>query len=439
MKKLSMFIIRIGLILLILLSVYLSAAIWLSSSQKEKETTKNEQQLLSSFNERTHTETFLPLQLVKIENKEAKIAKNVNLITHVQNEIKKGKFSKLTQIVNGNSEQFKKYLSIDQGIELCYEGPFSLTEYISIYGLNMANNAILNQKDAYFTRIQLDFNENKIRFFDFNTKQIYQATFTIDKERLMNNLNKEGILYQEAVDKSLLINNQFFIKKELKMKKYSYILGSQPVARFQTAFFNNPKEIHTNGNSKDASYVSNDESLFFNEELGTILFHGKSPIKEDGTYNIYSESFAYIKGLGTSMGNLRYFDNQQSTINYRTFIEGFPVFSKDNKGQVNMTIHDEPNENQLNTMINTSIDTIQIPIPSEEEEVLKNTYHLFDELLKAGAKKEKIGSMIVGYTWQNIEETKQVVDLTPEWYICYNKSWYSEQELIRQLPELEVK
>lgn len=102
-------------------------------------------------------------------------------------------------------------------------------------------------------------------------------------------------------------------------------------------------------------------------------------------------------------------------------MEGFPVFSNDLKGQVDIRITNNDGAAPSVT-INTSVNTIQVPIPSEEEVTLESTEKLIKRLEAAGAKKEKIQSAVIGYTWQTIEEVKQVVDLSPEWYVLYNNN-----------------
>ena len=58
------------------------------------------------------------------------------------------------------------------------------------------------------------------------------------------------------------------------------------------------------------------------------------------------------------MGNLRYFDRTKDSVNYRTFVEGFPVFSNDLKGQVDIRITNNDGAAPSVT-INTSVNTIR--------------------------------------------------------------------------------
>lgn len=433
--KLTEKIIRIGLVLLVLLSLYFSVSIWISSAKKEQPL-KSDTQVAAVVNERSATDVFLPLRLIRIQNGKTEMNNSENLIANVQSEIKKSSFGSLSQVVQENEEQFEKFLTMENGVELIYEDSFLLKEYLSVYGIAIDTAELTNSDEVNFTCIQIDLNQNKIRFLDFNRKDVYEAAITVDADKIVTTLDKTGTEYNQISDQQVIGVQHYYFSENLKMKKYSYILASQPVTKFRNAFFANTDDIQTNEDSNDFSYTSGNERLVVDERLGKIHFNGVLETRKPED-NIYSDSFGYIKKLGTNMGNIRYFDRTNSQINYRTFVEGYPVFSENNKGQVHITIDNEKAENST-VVIDTSVDTIQVPIPSEEEVTLQSTESLFESLSANGADAAKISSVVIGYTWHKIEEITQVVDLTPEWYIRYDEKWYSERDLLEQLANSEV-
>ncbi len=118
-------------------------------------------------------------------------------------------------------------------------------------------------------------------------------------------------------------------------------------------------------------------------------------------------------------------------------MEGFPVFGTDSRGQIGVEVGGETN-GSVQVNIQTSLNTIQVPIPSDEEVELASTNEIIQQLEAKGADSNKIGSVIVGYTWQNVKETNRVVDLLPEWYVKYKDNWYSANDLLEKLPGLEA-
>lgn len=426
---------RFGLLFLVLLSLFLSLNIWISSSKKETADTEDAS-ITTQINERTSKEVFMPLRLIRKHDNKMQLSNSENLITNIQNEIEKSSFENISQIVKGNMGQFQQQQEIEDGFELFYEGKFLLSEYIDVFKLSLSEMSPAKE-DIYFTKLQIDLAKEVIRFFDYEHFNVYEAHCTINRTNINKILDKEGIQYQTATSNEDVINKQYYLTDGKKLKQYSYILESQSVTRFRNAFFNDPTDVKTNENNQDLTYTSGNErlSVFDDAQSRLIKFEGKIVAKKN--QNIYSETFPYIKKLGKNMGNIRYFDRTDDQITYRTFVEGFPVFSEKNKGQVQMTIG-ESYLDEKTIQIATSMDTIQIPIPSDEEIALSSTEEVLNELLTAGASFDKIQSLIIGYTWQSIDSTKSVVDLTPEWYVCYDGTWYSENKLLISLTESEV-
>ena len=428
-------IIRVGLFFLIVLSLFLSFNIWISSSKKETTRTKDATSV-TPVNERTNKEVFMPLRLIRKKDNNMELSNSENLISNVQTEIEKGTFEQISQVVKDNAEQFQQYQQIENGFELLYEGKFLLSEYIDVFKLSFADLDLMKE-DIYFTKIQVDLNKEVIRFFDYDQFNVYEARCTVNGSNFSKILNKEGVQYKTITSEKDLANKQYYLTDERKLKQYSYILESQSVTRFRNAFFNDPEDVKTNENNQDLTYTSGNERLSIFDDAQSRLIKFEGEIKSEKDQNIYSETFPYIKKLGKNMGNIRYFDRTDNQITYRTFVEGFPVFSEKNKGQVQMTISDDYLDEKT-IQILTSMDTIQIPIPSDEEVTLGSTEQVLNELVESGADSEKIQSLIIGYTWQSIDSTKSVVDLTPEWYVCYEGKWYSENELLVSLADSGV-
>ncbi len=234
-----------------------------------------------------------------------------------------------------------------------------------------------------------------------------------------------------------IMPTQYDTKNPVKLKKYSYILSQQPYTVFRNAFFQKPDEVKNNDESSELIFYDGNETMSIHSDTQVVDFRGELPTIEEASGDIFSESFPYISKLGSSLGNIRYFDRKENKIDYRIFVEGFPVFGSDSKGQVGIEIGDDSGGSEVN--IQTSLNTIQVPIPSDEEVELPNTENVIQNLVDKGADKGKIQSIIVGYTWQNIKETNRVVDLLPEWYVKYQEQWYSVSELLVRLPGSEAK
>jgi regulatory protein YycH of two-component signal transduction system YycFG len=227
-------------------------------------------------------------------------------------------------------------------------------------------------------------------------------------------------------------------KDRVRLKKYSYILTTQSYSLFRNAFFQNPDQAKgEEEESGSRSFVSGHEELIMDEQKRLVTFNGELP-SDLAKESMYSQSFNYVSRLGTSVGNLRYFDHHDGQINYRIFVEGYPIFSQSSKGKMTVKIQHAPNTPTPQVKIETSMDTVQVPIPSDEEVELPSTLEVENSLAAAGIELDKIQSFIIGYTWQDIDGVNKLVALTPEWFVKYEDTWYSANQLMQGNLETEA-
>lgn len=431
--KISEKVVRIGLILMIALSIYFSYVIWLSPAGKTSiKVDETSSQVMESQNYRKVSEVFLPLHLTWIHDGSLKETNSENLISRLQTVVERARFGRISEVVSGNPEKFEQTKTIDKGIELTYNAPLLLSEYKDAFHLNFDMSTITKESDTlYFSRIQFDETKNKVRFINYLEHTIYEASLSINWSDLEKELKVTGTKWTEMKAAPSILEAQYDTKNTVKLKKYSYILSQQPYTVFRNAFFQKPDEVKTNDESSELIFYDRNETMSIHSKTQVVDFRGENP--GEASNNIFSKSFPYISKLDSSLGNMRYFDCNENKINYRIFVEGFPVFGSDSKGQVSIEIRDNSE-----VSIQTSLNTIQVPIPSDEEVELPNTENVVQNLVAKGADKEKIQSIIIGYTWQNIKETNRVVDLFPEWYVKYQEQWYSVSELLERLSGLEA-
>ncbi|EPH95665.1 YycH protein [Enterococcus faecalis 13-SD-W-01] len=433
--RISEKVVRIGLIAMIILSLYFSYVIWLSpASKKTIDVDESNSQMISDTqSNRSTSEIFLPLRVTQHKGGKIQETNSENLITRLQNHITQARFGKLTETVSGDQNAFNERLDITDGFELSYVAPFLISEYKTAFDLGIDLSGLPKEGTAeYFTRVQFDEKENKLRFFNFAHHTIYEANLVLDWTTIKKEMDTGNNKWIAMSQTDSLLKRQYDTEKSVKLKKYSYILSQQPYTLFRNSFFQSPDEVMNNDESNELVFYGNNESLTIKSETQEVDFGGTLPQDEIGK-DFYSETSAYISRLGSALGNLRYFDRENTQIDYRIFIEGFPVFGTENKGKVRVAV-----ENESKVNIQTSLNTIQVPIPSDEEVELPSTSDIIQQLIDKGAKKEAIHSVVIGYTWQNIKETNRVVDLLPEWYVKYNNNWFSANELLDKLPEMEA-
>ncbi|MEA4830485.1 MAG: hypothetical protein VB121_10945, partial [Enterococcus thailandicus] len=190
--KISGKIIRIGLVLMVALSLYFSYVIWLSPAGKETVNVDEtcSQVMTESQSNRKSSEIFLPLHVTWVQGENIQETNSENLVSRLQTVIGKARFGKLSEVVTGDKTEFDQKKELSEGFELTYLAPFLLQEYIQAFGLNLdVSNLSDDTEMISFTCIQFDEKNKKIRFLDFVHQTIYEANLSLNWEDIKKELS----------------------------------------------------------------------------------------------------------------------------------------------------------------------------------------------------------------------------------------------------------
>lgn len=435
--KISERIIRIGLIFLIALSFYLSYMIWLSPTARSNlQTNKQAERIVSTTqNIRKATDIFLPLRLVWVNGEgNIKQTSTDTIIGDVQNLVNKASFGTPEKKNYDSDEEFFADVDIKNGVELSYFGPFLVKEYVEMFNLDLALDKL---QDVHFTKVQLDFDSHQIRFINMRRHQIVEVPVTIDELKITQ-------IASQAAEKNWLQMNeenrissmQYNTQTPVKLKRYSYIASNLSYTTFRDAFFTNPQDVKMNEETSNLVLYDGTENMSIQEDKQLIDFRGEIDLS-GGEGDIYSQSFSYITRLGANLGNLRYFDRDKDEITYRIFVEGYPVFGDAYQGEVNLKINGESKTDNgaLPVQILSSMNAIQVPIPSDEVVELPPSHMIIEKLAYMGVDQSLVQSLVIAYGRQDLSATSGVVDLVPMWYIRYDGQWYSYDSLIAKIQQ----
>ncbi|MEO1771272.1 MULTISPECIES: YycH family regulatory protein [Enterococcus] len=410
------------LICLILLSLFFTYSIWVSPAGRTPDVNSNTQVVNNEQNYTKATDAFLPLRGIwDLDGKHFQ-TNSENLLATLQARLTESNYGQL-EIVANTEEEIANYYQLANGVELNYEGPFSLAEYVKVFDIPLNLNGLDDEESILFGKIQLDFDRQKIRFLNYQKHIVYEASISTDFDKIEAIYRENEERFLAMTPENQLVPRLLQTEGNVHLKKYSYILTTQSYSLFRNAFFQDPEQAKgEEEEDKSRSFVSGHEELTMNEVDRLVSFSGELP-EELKDQSLYTQTFSYVSRLGTAVGNLRYFDRQNNQVNYRIFVEGYPIFSQTSKGKMSVNI--EPNNQSNQVKIQTSMDTVQVPIPAEEEVELPSSTTIAETLSYGGYDLNLVQSYIIGYNWQDVDSVGRVVALTPEWYIKYDNKWYT--------------
>ncbi|MBP8692848.1 MAG: hypothetical protein KBH56_01635 [Enterococcus sp.] len=422
------------LILMIGLSFYLTYLIWVSPASHEtslEESLGNKRTEETSL--KTKEEVFLPLKLRYQKEDTNQETQNEALLKAIQKELHQTTYSEGEVTTYSKQSDYQRATTMTSGMELFYAFSFPFNTYLELFDLSIPL-VDDQEKTAAFSSVQVDFEEGKIRFLNDQELTVVEATLEDDLSSFSSEIEYANVKWVPLEKTRTFLENHYLTKDTLELKKYSYISSTQPYTMFRDAFFSNPKSVRSNSSVFDTYLYEGGNSLTIKQDQEIIQFQGQANTTRP--FDIFLTSFDSIKKIGASYGSTRVIDQLDNAIDYRTFVEGFPIFGENHEAQIAFDFKESNESSAVRVTIQANLNSLQIPIPSEESVVLPSSQEVIETLYYKGLDTTLVESLLIGYQWKNLEDTG-VVDLIPNWYIKYDNQWYRYEALFQLLAEEE--
>lgn len=420
--------IRLCLVTLIALSFYLSYLIWLSPERNDESQEQEMSQKITDI--RSKEELFLPTSVAYHDDKQINISNSPSILLSLHHFFKDQEIRRLQIYAYEDEEALLKNLSKENYVSFDYLSKMKLNEYLSVYQLQISNSDKQKLKNSYFDEIRLNFGQKQLSFINHDDQQVFKFHVQMDLTQIENYLKKHQKQFQLHEGEFKMVSGQVYSKDPIKLQLYSYISTDQPYTLFRDAFFLNTRDIKVNDDTNDALVLSNHQGDMLSISLNDQMVHFRANQVDFHNQNIYSVSADYVSRLGTNLGQLRFFQREDKKIIYRAFVEGYPLFRKDDNGKIVVSFSDLGQENTRNMEISGNLTTLQVPIPSDKTKTLPGALTICEKLQALGIK--ALPEMTIGYLWEEIQDTG-VVDLTPTWFAYYQNQWLPYDELVQIL------
>lgn len=333
--RISEKIIRVGLIVMIALSFYFSYMIWLNPTGFNNASTETDTGVNPSVQTyKQKSDLFLPLYLTWNDEEDIKETNSEAVIREIQEVINEATISDLTLRTYGEEQAFSKAQEVNQGISLNYYTTFYLKDYEKTFDKELSLEDESETEDFPFSRIQFDLEENTIQFVDFTHQRVVRGKIDWDKSQVKHLLAdnpREWTAMRTDQERS---SNQYYTQDSIKLKKYSYYSSTQSQSLFREAFFSNPKNVKINDESVDTYYYEGGQNMTVLQDQQQVKFETTTDGSDETDLAMLSAD--YIIRLGNNFGTIRYFDQQDKHLDYRVFVEGYPVFSTGGQGVISV-------------------------------------------------------------------------------------------------------
>ncbi|UIF28825.1 hypothetical protein KB236_09855 [Levilactobacillus brevis] len=430
--KITKALLPLGLAAAVTVSVVLSAMIWTNPAQYERNRQRSSNTPTTELSTRPQKDVYLPTQVVYSDvngNQELLNNRKVNLTTELREALTKWQFSRVNRVNVSSKAAYMRYLTRKSSLLLSYASPINVKMFNTVFGSN------LNSRTTQFSRILVPLNDrDHIYLLDDKRQDVYQVTVKSSDTQAIRKIMKENLFRINVTMKWLSQSATAYVKSGVTVPSYSYLVNQQSTDYFTTRLLNKGESTNVSAKKTKDSTIYGDgasRQLTVYSKQGTALFEDYSALQSSLTFSqALKASYSAVKTIGIPMENLRYYgySAKNSTVTYRSFVEGFPIFNQSNYGAARIQML-----SQGVRRYNFSLYSLQVPVPTDKKSVtLPGTQAVIDQLVAAGYRKDKISSLQVGYQWLTSTSSDKVVNLTPTWYVHYNGSWKTYTQLLKQ-------
>lgn len=419
----------IALVVVVVLSALLSASVWINPFHYEHGTgdTTNTSarqdtvQSLSDIYKPTEVIVTAPDRSQKLLYDQAK-----NPVMVVEQQVRKWRLKHLSRVVNNDSTAYLRYLRTENSLMISYPDAVATSIFNQTFNQAVDTSQLKRVNHIVITLTK----QPTVYLMADDNYQVYRLTTTKHSLSAIKSSLSGG--QQLTVDHKIV--------NGIPLTTYPHQI-SLPTLRSTVDHQNldstaqtlmassNVSTVSSQTTSKLITYMAgNSRRMTYNRATGQIQYEnylGKD--NSYGTQRLYTHLFNLLADTPTPLEQVQ-FDNVSlvgQTITYRSFVEGFPIFSNNEYGTVRIKANNDGVERY-----HLSLLSLGTPLPSSRSNVtLPSTVTVLNALYQAGKGKD-IRGLRLGYDWST-SQNKDTVTLTPAYYVYYHGNWVKYQTLLK--------
>lgn len=429
--KRSNLLLRLALIAVVTISLFLTWKIWTGNAQYQQATKSTDTEQIDSDTTRAEQELYLPTQIIVRNNTASWQVYNThdNLPEDLYNCAETWSISQVSRAQNLSADTYLAKLNMPNSLTMNYTANINSTIFARI--IPFARHA---KRDFQFNRVQLSLTDKdeQINFFNDNDKTMYTAKLQKYHPQSVINLLKQVDIKIPMMQKWHGDELWTEYPQKIQLQPYAYLITQQMQTQYVSSLFNskNPNDVDAREADNSTVYtLGTSKRLTLSHQNGLLVFNKFNTSSTHGLQNLLTRGEHSVAPIANPLTNLRYFavDEQRHTVDYRCFVEGFPVFAPANRSLVQVTFSNSGEQ------LTFSNNVLQVPLPTQKNVVdLPTTATVLAKLQQVGVDAKQIQNIVLGYQWQNDDTSNQVVNLHPTYYVQINGTWQAYQTILNK-------
>ncbi|WP_407894931.1 YycH family regulatory protein [Lacticaseibacillus sp. N501-2] len=419
--KLSGWLLRIGLILMIALSLVFSWLIWQNPSRL------GHQQAAVTVTSKSDTDATKKIGTVlaptqayyqHANTKQLLFTPDEDVITALHTTVKNWQLKTVTAGGKLTASEYNALLASNDTLQLVYPDNVA-------YQLFNGNWFKSGEKVANFAFnrivINLSAHQDSLVLVNDRTRTIHTATLKNNSTQKLQAQIDADAATSFAVQELRLSNGRQVadFSDEIQVQPYVYLLDQQSANHYVSLLIPSAQTSNVDARElgSDTVYTAGtDYRLTLNQDTQVMQFDDASATNKDASLaGNLQKSYTALSSLDLlGMNSMRYYHYNKVTrmVTFRSVAQGLPIFNPDYYGRV--TVADTDSGRQMFFSTNN----LTVPIPTAQAKVtLPATQAVIAHITNVGYAESAIEDIALGYHWAKQDENSQVVTLTPTYFV----------------------
>ncbi|WP_429971704.1 two-component system activity regulator YycH [Fructilactobacillus sp. Tb1] len=429
MVKLKRYLLPILLGIVVLISVVLSVSLLtnparFSSKAHEKKATT----LHTESTSRNMIDVYSPTQLIENTDTDQKLltSASTNLVSEVFKTMQHYDYSHLEKVTQGNREKYVKLMNRPDSLMLNYNNQISsdmlakVLHYDQFAGKGNIKRIILPIND-----------DNHVYLLNDDNYAAYKVDVSSRKLNQIHKILDQKITKNRVELRSINGHAYIYFPNQVNMKDYGYMLQEQTQNSYLNRIIGNTTTAAVKHQKNKTIYSSQNQDLTFDNNDDVIYNNYRPSEKTKNQISALKAAYQNAVELGVPLENTKFdtYNEKEHNVNYRLYIEGFPVYSNQQLG-----VYTYKFINGNTQRYSFSLRDFQVPVPTDKQNTtLPSSRTLLSDLEKSKVNMKQISGIRLGYQVVPDTQNKLIVTLQPSWFIKYNNQWISYRYLDTQI------
>lgn len=409
---------------LIILSIYLSFRIWVPNiSEIDNNDIPTENRIPGTLVDRDIHDVYSPRNFVY------HVEKSTDHAVEMKSEVFNGVYGDfidsllLEDLETGeaipNNTYFNELVNQSEVMELVYSEliPFGIL-------IDNFNEMPVDLADTQFNRILIDLNDNSlIRFYNTKSEIMTDVEVSdINLDLLSDQVNADNTLY-DVYSQRFQDDFTYLPVNPVTLDSRSFLVERLPNNLYTSYFFPDPSGVELRVSNNISRYIDPSTELRINNSTNVLTYFSQmTDLNELTRTERFVTSINELNTLENWTNTIKYvgINEQTKEIYFRRYFNNHPIFSDGELSSVSEVAVFEQGLSHLKLPLRV----IQTPITIEEDSdrTIASGIAVVN-ILSNVIEPDQIQDLAIGFKWVDSEESSQVVEFAPMWFIKESDVW----------------